>query len=265
MHSALGAVKRYALDRGFELHQPEKLRADSVERVQAARPDALVVAAYGLLMPQAVLDAAPRGAWNIHASLLPRWRGAAPIQRALLEGDRQTGISIMKMDAGLDTGPVLTQRAVAVGEGDDAGSLHDRLAQIGAEMIVAALAQVEKGDAQPVPQPAMGATYAPKIGKQETVLDWGRSAVELERAIRAFRPVPGAATVLQAESLKIWRAQVAKDRGAPGEVLRSQAELVVACGEGALQILELQRSGGKRLGAEQFLRGRPLAPGVRFG
>jgi methionyl-tRNA formyltransferase len=223
------------------------------------------VAAYGLLLPQAVLDAAPRGAWNIHASLLPRWRGAAPIQRALLEGDRESGISIMKMDAGLDTGPLLTQRGVAIEDSDDAGSLHDKLARIGAELIVDALVQVEKGTARPVPQPVAGATYAPKIDKRETALGWGRPAIELERAIRAFRPVPGAASVLEGENLKIWCARATMDRGAPGEVLRSQAELVVACGEGALQILELQRSGGKRLDAAQFLRGRPLAPGVRFG
>lgn len=267
MHFVSSAVKRYAVDRGLKVHQPEKLREDSVERVQATRADALVVSAYGLLLPQAMLDTTSRGAWNIHASLLPRWRGAAPIQRALLAGDRETGISIMKMDAGLDTGPVLAQRAIAIADDDDAGTLHDRLAQIGAEMIVAALAQIEKGAAQPVPQPAAGATYAPKIDKRETALDWGRPAVEIERAIRAFRPVPGAATVLEGESIKIWRARLVKDqdRGAAGEVLRSQAEIVVACGEGALQILELQRSGGKRLDTAQFLRGRPLAPSVRFG
>jgi methionyl-tRNA formyltransferase len=225
----------------------------------------LVVAAYGLLLPQSALDVALGGAWNIHASLLPRWRGAAPIQRALLAGDSQTGVSIMQMDAGLDTGPVLAQRALEVNSDEDAGTLHDRLATLGAEMMVAALMEIEAGKANPMAQPAAGATYAAKIDKRETALDWSRSAEELERAVRAFRPTPGAGTVLEREALKIWRARPVSGRGEPGDVLRAGPDLVVAAGQGALQILELQRAGGKRLQAGDFLRGRPLADGARFG
>ena len=259
------AVKQLALARGLPLLQPERLRAEDTERLKATRSDALVVAAYGLLLPQPVLDVTTHGAWNIHASLLPRWRGAAPIQRALLAGDRETGISIMKMDAGLDTGPVLAQRRMPISDDDDAGSLHDKLAALGAEMMVAALGEIEAGRARPAPQPADGVTYARKIEKREALLDWGRPAAELARAVRAFNPAPGAATVLEGEPLKVWRARLAAGKGQPGEVLQAGHDLVVACGEDALQILELQRSGGKRLDAAQFLRGRPLAPGASFG
>ena len=259
------AVKQLALARGLAVHQPERLHAEEIERVRSARADALVVAAYGLLLPQAALDAAVQGAWNIHASLLPRWRGAAPIQRALLAGDRETGVSIMKMDAGLDTGPVLAQRRVPIADDDDAGSLHDKLAALGAEMMLVALGELAAGRARPAPQPAAGATYARKIEKREALLDWTRVAAELERAVRAFSPSPGAGTLLEGEPLKLWRARVAPGNGQPGRVLQADRNLVVACGEQALQILELQRSGGKRLDAAQFLRGRPLEPGVRFG
>jgi len=258
-------VKRYATARGVEIYQPAKITPDGVERVRVARPDVLVVAAYGLLLPTALLAVPIHGAWNIHASLLPRWRGAAPIQRALLAGDRETGVSIMQMDAGLDTGPVLARRTLPIAAEEDSGTLHDKLAALGAEMMVAALGSIEGGKAQPEPQPATGATYAAKMQKRETVLDWSRSAAELERAIRAFRPAPGASTLLGAESVKVWRAFCVEGRGSPGQVLRSEPDLVVACGEGALQLLELQRAGGKRLEAEQFLRGRALAPGARFG
>jgi methionyl-tRNA formyltransferase len=246
------------------LAQPERLHAEVVERMRALRADALIVAAYGLLLPQAALDAAVHGAWNIHASLLPRWRGAAPIQRALLAGDSETGVSIMKMDAGLDTGAVLAQRRVSIAN-DDAGSLHDKLAALGADMMADALTEIAAGTARPQPQPAAGITYARKIEKREALLDWMRPAAELERAVRAFNPSPGAGTLLHGEPLKIWRARVAQGSGQPGELLEADRDLVVACGEGALQILELQRSGGKRLDAAQFLRGRPFQPGDRFG
>jgi methionyl-tRNA formyltransferase len=259
------AVKQFALVRGLPLHQPERLLAEDVERLRAARADALVVAAYGLLLPPPALDAAVQGAWNIHASLLPRWRGAAPIQRALLAGDRETGVSIMKMDAGLDTGPVLARQRLPIGDDDDARSLYDKLAALGAEMMVAALGELAAGRARPAPQPAEGVTYARKIEKREALLDWARSAAELERAVRAFNPSPGAGTLLQGEPLKLWRARVAPGNGQPGKLLQADGNLVVACGEQALQVLELQRAGGKRLDAAQFLRGRPLQPGVRFG
>ena len=265
LRAATSAVKEVALARGLSVHQPERLRSSDTQLLEAARPDALVVAAYGLLLPQEVLDVASQGAWNIHASLLPRWRGAAPIQRALLAGDRETGISIMKMDAGLDTGPVLMQRSVPIAATDNTASLHDKLASLGAEMMAAALIEIAAGRAHPAAQPADGATYARKIEKREALIDWTRSADELERAVRAFNPSPGAGTLLRGESLKLWRARVATGAGEPGEILQAGRELVVACGQGALRILELQRSGGKRLDAAQFLAGRPLAPGARFG
>lgn len=262
MRAVGGAVKRFAAERGLPILQPENFKAaQAVQQVYDARPDALVVAAYGLILPLALLQAGRHGAFNIHASLLPRWRGAAPIQRALLAGDAETGICIMKMDAGLDTGPVLARRVVPIAGDDDAGTLHDKLAELGAEMIVATLADVEAGRARAVPQLDEGVTYARKIGKQETVLDWSRPAVELARVVRAFRPSPGAMTLLDGEPIKIWRARAVEQPLPSGTVTN---DLVVGCGEGALAIEELQRSGGKRLSAAEFLRGRPLAPGARF-
>lgn len=257
-------MKRLAIERSLPVFQPSSLK-ENLSRIHAARPQALVVAAYGLILPQALLDIAPHGAINIHASLLPRWRGAAPIQRALLAGDTETGVSIMKMDAGLDTGPVLAQRSIAIAGEDDAGMLHDKLAALGAEMIVAALEELQSGRARFLPQPGDGVTYARKIDKRETVLDWSRPAVELERAVRAFRPVPGASTVLAGEPLKVWRAQVVDRRGAPGHLLQADHDLVIACGVQALALTEVQRPGGKRLAASEFLRGRPLQPGARCG
>jgi methionyl-tRNA formyltransferase len=169
------------------------------------------------------------------------------------------------MDAGLDTGPVLAQRRMPISDDDDAGSLHGKLAALGAEMMVAALGEIEAGRARPAPQPADGVTYARKTEKREALLDWGKPAAELARAVRAFNPAPGAATVLEGEPLKVWRARPTAGKGRPGEVLQAGHDLIIACGEDALQILELQRSGGKRLDAAQFLRGRPLAPGLSFG
>jgi methionyl-tRNA formyltransferase len=196
-------------------------------------------------LPAPFLDLAPRGALNIHASLLPRWRGAAPIQRAILAGDPETGISIMRMDAGLDTGPVVSRHALRIADDDDAGSLHDKLAVLGGDAIVAAL----EGDLKATPQPAEGATYARKLGREDAALDWSRPARELERVVRAMRPAPGAST--QAE-------------GRAGNVLRAADSIVVACGEGALAITELQRAGGRSLSAAEFLRGRALQPGARL-
>ena len=259
------AVKKLALASNIPFAQPFTLgESAEVERVRALAPDALVVAAYGLLLPPALVEAGRHGAFNIHASLLPRWRGAAPIQRAILAGDAETGISIMQMDAGLDTGAVVLQRRVAIDADDDAGTLHDKLAALGGAAIVDALALIESGRAVPVPQPANGVTYASKIGKQETRLLWSRPAFELERAVRAFRPSPGAVALLAGEALKIWRARVVTGRGAPGAVLHADSELVVACGNEALAILELQRPGSRRLEAREFLRGHRLARGWRF-
>jgi methionyl-tRNA formyltransferase len=213
-----------------------------------------------------VLRLAPHGALNIHASLLPRWRGAAPIQRALLAGDAQTGISIMQMDAGLDTGPVLAQGAVPIAPDDDAQTLHDKLAALGARMIVAALEDLVQARARAVAQPQDGVTYAQKIGRHDTVVDWRADAVQIERAVRALRPAPGASTVLRGGALKLWRAEIAEAHGAPGRVLEASGDgIVIACGKGALRVTELQRAGAKRLGAAEFLRGQALAPGEQLG
>jgi len=261
------AVKRLALARGLQLFQPETLKDSAAHApIAAARADCLVVAAYGLILPQRVLDIAPRGALNIHASLLPRWRGAAPIQRALLAGDTMTGISIMRVEAGLDTGPVLMQRGLPIAPDDDAQTLHDKLAALGAEMIVVALDEIARGRSRAVAQPAAGVTYAHKIGKADSIIAWKAPAAQIERAVRALRPAPGAATVWRDTPVKVWRARVTDARGTPGTVLEaSAAGIVVACGDGALRVTELQRAGGKRLATAEFLRGQSIEPGERLG
>ena len=258
-------VKRVALAAGIPVHQPEKLRTPEQQAPLAdVQADVLVVAAYGIILPQAVLDLPRHGCLNIHASLLPRWRGAAPIHRAIQAGDAETGITIMQMDAGLDTGPMLLKRVEAIQDDDTTGSLHDRLAQLGADMIVEALRALP-GGLTATPQPADGVTYAAKIGKTEASVDWNRPAAELERAIRAFNPFPGAVATLQQTPVKLWRARAIDAAGTPGEVLLAEgAGVIVACGEGALCITELQKPGGKRLPAAEFLRGMPIAAGSRF-
>jgi methionyl-tRNA formyltransferase len=263
----LGAVKKFALEHALPVFQPDTLNsAEGLARLEETQPDALVVAAYGSILSARVLGVPRHGALNVHASLLPRWRGAAPIQRALLAGDAQTGISIMKMDAGLDTGPVLSQQAVAIGARDTAGALEDALASLGAIMMVQVLGDLRAGRAVARAQPGQGVTYAHKIAKEEALLDWRRSALELERKIRALAPSPGAAGMLEGERVKIWQAQVVQGEGAPGCVLQADNNgLVVACGESALQILEVQRAGSRRVRAADFLHGRPLDTSSRFG
>lgn len=265
---AASPVKRLALEAGIALLQPQSLRDSAVQRalVEAA-PDGMVVAAYGLLLPRAVLDIPRHGCLNIHASLLPRWRGAAPIPRAILAGDPQTGISIMQMDEGLDTGPVLLQRTLPIAPDDTAGSLTEKLAALGARCIVEALDALEAGTLHPMPQAEAGACYAPKIAREEAAIDWRRDAGFIERQVRAFNPHPGASTSARGAVLKLWRAlPAAAEEGAPGRVLQANPEgLVVGCGSGALRILELQRSGGRRLPAAEFLRGFPLRPGEQLG
>ena len=258
------AVKRLAQDRGLNLLQPATLKEPAVRSaVSAARPEAMVVAAYGLLVPAALLKLPPRGCINVHASLLPRWRGAAPIQRALLAGDAVTGISIMQMDEGLDTGPVLLQETLAISPDDTAGSLHDKLAALGAQLLLRALAQPPS----PQPQDESAATYAARITKGEAEIVWGRQAQEIERQVRAFDPVPGAQSQLDGVAIKVWRARAEPGEEAlPGTVCAADAGgIVVACGKGALRIAELQRAGGKRMAAAAFLAGFKLAPGAHFG
>ena len=258
-------VKQVALAAGIPVHQPERLRMPEQQAPLAeAGADVLVVAAYGIILPQAVLDLPRHGCLNIHASLLPRWRGAAPIHRAIQAGDAETGITIMQMDAGLDTGPMLLRRAEAIQPDDTTGSLHDRLARRGADMIVDALRALPDGlDA--TPQPADGVTYASKIGKAEAAVDWTRPATEIERMIRAFNPFPGALATYGDTPVKLWRARVIDACGAPGEVLLAEgAGVIVACGEAALCITELQKPGARRLPAADFLRGMAIATGTRF-
>jgi methionyl-tRNA formyltransferase len=259
-------VKRLALARGIEVYQPESLKAPAqTARVAAAAPEVIVVAAYGLILPQALLELAPLGAINIHASLLPRWRGAAPVQRAIMAGDAETGITIMRMDSGLDTGPMLMQRAIAIAPDDDAGSLHEKLAVLGAEMIVEALEALRRGPIPATPQPLAGVSYAHKLRKEDAILDWSRPAHELARLVRALRPIPGAATALGADTLKIWQAAPVEGVGVPGQVIAvGDAGITVACGSDALAIQRLQRAGGKPVEAAAFLRGRPVVVGERL-
>jgi methionyl-tRNA formyltransferase len=259
------AVKQAAQARGLRVYQPGSLKTPEAQaELAAAAADVMVVAAYGLILPPAVLDLPRFGCLNIHASLLPRWRGAAPIQRAILAGDTETGITIMQMDAGLDTGAMLTKTPVPILETDTAASLHDTLAAAGAAAIVAALANYPA--LVPQVQDDALATYAAKLSKDEARLDWHRPADALARAVRAYNPVPGAWTLLDGASLKIWAAQAVADSGKPGEILHAEADqLVVACGSGALALHEVQPAGSKRMSATAFLAGRPLSPGTRFG
>lgn len=272
-------VKQLALERGIEVFQPMSLRDAAVqERLRAVAADAMVVAAYGLILPQVVLDLPRFGCLNIHASLLPRWRGAAPIQRAILAGDAETGVCIMRMEAGLDTGPILISEALPIAPEDTAGSLHDRLANLGARLIVEALARL------PMPaqaQPDQGVLYAAKIEKAEAALDWRLPAAQLARQVRAFDPFPGALAHLDGIPMipiKIWRALVCDEKTGtasiygngpvvtPGTVLAANRDdgVVVACGEGALRLLELQKAGAKRLPVAQFLAGTPITRGAVF-
>ena len=261
-----GAVKALAQQRGLEVFQPASLKDEATrERLRALGADLMVVAAYGLILPEPVLALARLGAINIHASLLPRWRGAAPIQRAILAGDERSGISIMQMERGLDTGPVLLAESVPIAADDTGGSLHDKLAALGARLIVRALDGLARGELRAAPQSEARASYAAKIGKAEADIDWRDDAAAIERKVRAFNPQPGAAARARGAGLKIWRAAAVVAQGAPGTVLAAgPAGIVIACGSGALQVQELQRAGGKRLAAAQFLAGFALAPGERL-
>jgi len=258
-------VAEAARRHGLALHKTSTLK-DTAARapIAAAGCDVLVVAAFGMILPPEVLALPPRGCVNIHASLLPRWRGAAPIQRAILAGDAQTGITIMRMDAGLDTGPALLQQAVPIAERETTGSLTETLAALGARCIVEALGELDR--LVPRAQDAGHATYAAKIEKREAAIDWGCTSTAIDRQVRAFDPAPGAETQLDGHALKVWEAQPVPGAGAPGEILAAGASgLVVACGEGAIRLGLLQRAGGKRLAAADFLRGQPLKPGQFLG
>lgn len=264
MHPAQSAVAQLASTSAIPVEKPATLKDPAAhEGLIAARADVMVVAAYGLLLPAAVLRIPKHGCLNIHASLLPRWRGAAPIQRAILAGDRETGVCIMRMAEGLDTGPVLLETRIDIASRETTGELTDRLAAVGADAITRALANL--GDLEERVQDDSRATYAQKVQKAESRLDWRRSNVEIGRAIRAFNPTPGAEARLDDLVLKIWRAEPIEGSGRPGEVLESErGRLVVAAGAGALELLEIQKPGGKRLSAAEFLRGARVAKGAVF-
>ena len=258
-------VKKTALELGFQVAQPESLKSESAqEMLRAVEADIMVVAAYGLLLPQAVLDIPRHGCLNIHASLLPRWRGAAPIQRAIEAGDSETGICIMQMDAGLDTGAVISQHPCPILLNDNAQTLHDKLAEIGAHAIVADLQHHSQRNAQP--QPEHGITYAHKLSKADAQIDWTQPAEAIERRIRAFNPVPGVWCDYHGKPLKIWAAQVSSAGGVAGSVLQADKNgIQVACGSGSLLIQILQPAGSARMEAAAFLAGHPVAAGSRFG
>ncbi len=267
-------VKQFALQHGMPVAQPVSLRLDGKypddaahahELLRTTPHDVMVVAAYGLILPTSVLDIPPRGCINIHGSLLPRWRGAAPIHRAIEAGDPETGITIMQMDEGLDTGDMLLIRREPIRPEDTTASLHDRLAALGGRMIVDALRLLGENQLAATPQPAEGVTYAAKISKDEAALDFRLPASALLRRIHAFNPFPAASAQLDDTVLKIWRAQVSEAQGEPGTVLAADAQgVTVACGEGALVLTELQKPGGKRLAAAAFLQGFALQAGQRM-
>ena len=262
------AVKQLAQEHGIALAQPHSLRLDGKypdeaaaarDALLAAQPDIMVVAAYGLILPQWVLDLPRLGCLNIHGSLLPRWRGAAPIHRAIESGDAQTGITIMQMDAGLDTGDMLLIESDTIGPDDTTAVLHDRLASLGGRLIVDALALAAKGQLQRTPQSSEGVTYAHKIDKAEAAVDWTLPADQIARRVRAFDPFPGTTFKLNQDTIKVWAASEVPGQGAPGQVIHAEGDaLVVACGDQALALHSLQKPGGKRISAREFLQSSPF-------
>jgi methionyl-tRNA formyltransferase len=275
MQLQASAVKQFAVSHGIPVAQPVSLKLDGkfpeaakeAHRLLAATPhDVMVVAAYGLILPRPVLDLPRYGCINIHASLLPRWRGAAPIHRAIEAGDAETGVTIMQMEEGLDTGPMLMEERLAIAGDDTTGSLHDKLAGLGGKMIVDALRKLERGQLPTAqPQPQTGITYAAKITKEEALLDFTQSAQTLSCRIRAFNPFPGAVGMFNGVSVKIWHAEPGSSAllHQPGQILAADVHsgIVVACGDGVLKLTELQKPGGKRLPAAEFLKGFPMEHG----
>jgi methionyl-tRNA formyltransferase len=260
-------VKELALTSKLPVFQPERARnEDFIQEVRKSKPDLIVVAAFGQILPQSILDLPQFGCINVHTSLLPKYRGAAPIQWAILNDDGETGVTIMKMDAGMDTGAILTQEKTPIHESDNAQSLHDRLATIGAELLVRTIPDYVAGKIAERPQPTKGISYAPKIKKQDGEIDWTQPARAIWNRVRGLVPWPGAYTHVPAQPkpylLKIWEAEVVRETGSPGQILSADKPgIVVGCGQDALRIRELQLEGGKRLKAQQFLAGHPLKPG----
>jgi methionyl-tRNA formyltransferase len=265
MQLQMSAVKQLAQAHHTPVLQPRSVRLDgkypedalaAQQALQDLKPDVMIVAAYGLILPPWALALPRHGCLNIHASLLPRWRGAAPIHRALEAGDAQTGVTIMQMDAGLDTGDMLLLETLPISPQDTSASLHDKLAALGARLIVEALKLLSSGGLKATPQPEQGITYAHKISKAEAAIDWTQSATSIVNKLRAFDPFPGASTTLNAEVIKLWQGDATTEKGTPGRVLRADANgVLIACGQGALNITTLQRAGGKRLSAAALLSG----------
>ena len=260
-------VKQLAQQADITVFQPESLKtAEAQAELRALQPELMIVVAYGLLLPKAVIDIPPRGIINIHASLLPRWRGAAPIQRAVLAGDTETGVTIMFIEPRLDAGPMLLKKSCPIRRWETSGEVHDRLAVLGAEALMATLPDLESGIIQPATQDESQVTYAAKIDKAEASIDWNRPAIELERQVQAFNPWPVAETCYQGRSLRVWRAEALDQTTTlePGRVLDGKESLDVATGHGILRLLELQLPGGKRITARDFLNAHS-EPGIRLG
>ncbi len=270
LHLTPSPVKVLAEQLNLRVLQPSRARDEKfIAELRELKPDLIVVAAYGQILPPSILDLPPHGCVNIHTSLLPKHRGAAPIQWAIANGDAETGVTLMKMDAGLDTGPVLSTRRTPILPADDSQILHDRLARIGAELLVETIPDYVAGKTPPQPQPSEGSSYAAKIKKEDGKIDWNQPAVKIWNRLRAFTPWPGAFTFLPAEPkpqlLKIWKAEVIETNGPAGTVLSAdKTGIVVGCGGNALRILELQREGGRRMNAAGFLAGHPLERGEKL-
>jgi methionyl-tRNA formyltransferase len=261
-------VKQLALSAGVPVLQPVKAREENFQaELRALQPELIAVAAFGQILPKSILDLPRLGCLNVHTSLLPKYRGASPIQSAILDGETETGVTIMKMDVGLDTGDILTQRATPIRDDDNAATLHDRLAQLGAELLVQTIPDYTSGKIRPQPQQHELATHVAKIKKEDGRIDWAQPARAIWNRIRAFTPWPGAFTFIPTQShpllLKIWQAEVVLQNGAAGTVLSADKHgIVIGCGENALHVLSLQREGGRRMTAQEFLAGHPLKPGI---
>ncbi|MFT3727422.1 MAG: methionyl-tRNA formyltransferase [Terricaulis sp.] len=259
----LTPVHARALERGLEVRTPKSLKKEEAQAAFAAlNLDAAIVVAYGLILPKAILDAPRLGAFNLHGSLLPRWRGAAPIQRAIMAGDRETGVQVMRMEEGLDTGPTLATYRTPIAFDDTTGAVHDRLAENGARLMADALAQIERGQAIETPQPSDGVTYAHKITTAETRIDWSKPARDVDCMIRGLSPFPGAWCEIAGARVKVLQSRLGQGAGAPGEALDDA--LLIACGEGAVRLMSVQREGRGALDAEAYLRGHPVATGTRL-
>lgn len=263
-------VKEIALQHSLPVLQPQRAREETfIQQLRELQPDLIAVAAYGQILPKAILDLPCFGCLNVHTSLLPKYRGAAPIQRAILNGETETGVTIMKMDVGMDTGDIITQEATPIEASDNSQTLHDRLAKIGAALLVKTIPDYISGKIQPRPQPTEGVSHAAKIHKQDGRIDWNQSARAIWNRVRGLTPWPGAFSYLetsaQPQLLKIWEAEPSEKSGMPGEILQAdKSGVIVGCAEGSLRILSLQREGGRRLTAQEFLAGQPLQRGQKF-